>query len=299
MLRKLLLVIGFIVLLNIPLAAQNTHIELSYQSFRPFIHFQLDVNTYNRSYVDPYESTYMQGYMDGVNDQYFYGPSLVDITRNAHAYRAGYRDGFQDRELLIRLRGHQWYRRHRFAYDDYYAPTFAVQIWLEGLSLAFLKAPAHRLPPRWRYRTHPRVKKYRKWMARESHRRDHDGYYSSRNVERRFKKRIRGYRHKMNNTKKRNRRSVSHNRNKIKQKRSKNVRRGIRSLLKSRINRSTDRNPDNRTIKKRDSRKKRVRKSRDNRSRNRGHVKKKRSRSRDKDHSKRKRSRRGNRDRDN
>ncbi len=304
MLRKLLLVLGFVMLLNTPLVAQNTHIEISYQSFRPFIHFQLDVNTY-RPYADSYESVYLQGYMDGVNDEYFYGPSLVDIIRNVNAYRRGYRDGFRDRELLIRLRGHRWYRNHRFGYDDYYAPTLAVQIWLEGLSLAFLKAPEHRLPPRWQYRANVHVKKYRKWINQRSYRREHDNYYSSRNVERRFKKRIQGYRHKLQDAKKRNRRSISHDPNKVERKRSKRIRRGVKSQLKSWINRSTNRS--DRTIKKRDSRKKRVRQNRDNQTRSRGNINQKqkhnrgnvdRGRKRNSDDSKRKRSRRGNRDRD-
>ena len=50
MFKKLTTLLGFIFLFNIPLSAQNAHFELSYQSFRPFIHFQIDINHYNRSY---------------------------------------------------------------------------------------------------------------------------------------------------------------------------------------------------------------------------------------------------------
>lgn len=295
MLRKLLLLLGFVMVLNIPLAAQHVRIELSYQSFRPFIHFQLDVDTY-RYDADPYDRVYLQGYMDGVNDEYFYGPALIDIFRYAHAYRAGYRDGLRDRALLIQLRGHRWYRSHRFAHGDYYAPTIAVQIWLEGLSLAFLQAPAHRLPPRWQYRAHAQVEKYRKWMNRRTHGRDNDDYYNPRNVERRFTKRIRKYQHKLNDVKKKNRRSaVSRDRDRIERKRNKRLRRGVKAILKSQITRSDNRS--DRSVRENTDRDRRVQKDRDRRSRSRGDVNKKRERNSDK--SKRSRSHRGNRDRDN
>ena len=199
MFKKLPILLAFIFLFNIPLSAQNAHFELSYQSFQPFIHFQIDINNYNRSY-SAYESAYMTGYMDGVNDSYYTGNRIREIA----AYRAGYRDGLRDGQLLIRLRGRRWYKRNRFTYDDYYAPTYAVQIWLEGLSLAFLQAPARRLPPRWHHRAHPHLRKYRKWMSRRGHHKKFDTYYSANNVKRRYSKRIRSYRKKLNRAKKRN-----------------------------------------------------------------------------------------------
>lgn len=199
MFKKIPILLGFILLLNTPLAAQHTHFELSYRSFRPFIHFQIDIGSYNPGY-NTYESAYMTGYMDGVNDSYY--PSR---NRQIAAYRAGYQDGLRDGQLLIRLRGRRWYQRNCFTYEDYYAPTYAVQIWLEGLSLAFLQAPAHRLPPRWHHRAHPHLRKYRKWMSHHGHHKKFDGYYSTANVKRRFSKRIRKYRRKLNAAKKRNR----------------------------------------------------------------------------------------------
>jgi len=200
MFKKLPILLGLIFVFNIPLSAQQVHFELSYQSFRPFIHFQIDINNYNRSY-GAYESTYMTGYMDGVNDSYYPGNRIREIA----AYRAGYRDGLRDGQLLIRLRGRRWYKRNCFTYEDYYAPTYAVQIWLEGLSLAFLQAPAHRLPPQWHRRARPHLRKYRKWMSRRGHHKKFDAYYSAANVKRRYSKRIHKYRRKLNHAKKRNR----------------------------------------------------------------------------------------------
>lgn len=209
MFKKILTFLLLLIVVNIPLAAQHTHVELTYQSFRPFIHFQLNFTNHDAYDYDSYESTYLNGYMDGVNNEYYFGPHFI-APQHVNVYRSGYRDGLRDRILLIRLRGHGWYKRHRFAHDDYYAPELAVRIWLEGISLAFLQAPAHQLPSRWQHRVHPRVKEYRKWMARHSHHKDYDHYYSSTNVERRFKTRIRGYRQKMTQAKKRNRQSISH-----------------------------------------------------------------------------------------
>lgn len=209
MLKKLPISIVLLMVFNIPLAAQSTHIEFSYQSLRPFVHFQLNFHSYGYDY-DAYERTYLKGYMDGVNNEYYFGHHFIDMVRNINAYRQGYRDGFRDRQLLIRLRGRAWYTRHRFAYDDYYAPVYAVRIWLDGLSLAFLKAPAHRLPKRWRHRAHPHLIKYRKWMTYNRKKGNH--FSRSTDIERRFKKRIRGHRRKMNKVKKRRRQNTSYNR---------------------------------------------------------------------------------------
>src|SRR5699024_225742 len=92
-------------------------------------------------------SAYMKGYMDGVNDARYYRHRFAAMVHDFRMYETGYRDGFRDRELLIRLRGRSWYQRHRFGYDDYYAPTYSVRIWLSNLSMAFIQAPSRRLPP--------------------------------------------------------------------------------------------------------------------------------------------------------
>ncbi len=185
MFKKLL--ISAIVFLGyaIPMQAQQVNFELSYQSFRPFIHFHLDYES--RSYHHDYESAYLKGYMDGVNDSYYYNHRFNDLVRDARIYEAGYRDGYRDRSLLIRLRGHNWYHRHRFAYNDYYNPSYSVRIWLDGLSIAFLQAPAHRLPHRWKHRAHPHVKKYRGWIAKNRYKHNkYRGYKSAVRIDGRF-----------------------------------------------------------------------------------------------------------------
>lgn len=210
MIKKLQILLPLLIACNVPLAAQYTHVELSYQSFRPFVHFQLNFDSHGYSHHhDSYESAYLKGYMDGVNSSYHYRHRYDELVWDINAYEAGYRDGFRDHQLLISLRGHHWYKRHRFTYDDYYAPSYSVRIWLDGLSLAFLQAPAHRLPRRWKHRAHPHVKHYRKWMARRHHHKDYDDYYSSVNVERRFNKRIRSYRKQAHKVKTRHRKTVS------------------------------------------------------------------------------------------
>lgn len=271
MLKKLPIALLFLMVFNMPLAAQHSHVEFTYQSLRPFVHFQLDFHSYGYNY-DSYERTYLKGYMDGVNDEHYYGHNIADMLFNINAYRKGYQDGFHDRQLLIRLRGLAWYQRYRFARDDYYAPVFAVQIWLEGLSLAFIQAPIHRLPDRWQYKAHPDLKKYRKWMANRSV-----------NVERRFKKRIHKHRKRMNKVKKRKRRAISHDRNRGDRNRYRHRpkydtdrdRHGnrSRSVNKERSRRSRDVKKDNRRQQTREVGRKRVRETneskRENRSRSR------------------------------
>lgn len=283
MLKKLPISLLLLMVFNLPLAAQHSHVEFTYQSLRPFIHFQLDFQSHDYHY-DAYEQTYLKGYMDGVNDEHHYGYNFADMLLNFDAYRAGYRDGFRDRQLLIRLRGHRWYKRHRFAYDDYHAPVFAVRIWLDGLSLAFLQAPTHRLPKRWQYKAHPRVKQYRKWIANRSV-----------NVERRFKKRIRGYQQRLDREKNRRRAQISHDRDHDERTRYRQNR-GFSPFGDTKIDRDRDEKRRNRTINnnsrksqrvEKDSRKKRTRGTvrertgDDNKSNRRSRSSKSRSRDRD------------------
>ncbi|MDZ7681421.1 MAG: hypothetical protein U5J63_06805 [Fodinibius sp.] len=163
--KKSVLIFGFIIFITVPLAAQNTHIDISSPSIRPFTRFPDKCSIWlQRTAFSSYESTYLRGYMDGVNDAPYLGGQYIDRHFNHRAYRAGFKDGFRDRALMIRLRGHRWYQRYRFSRDAYYTPSIAVQIWLDGLSLAFLQAPAYKLPPQWRHRAHPKFKKYRKWF---------------------------------------------------------------------------------------------------------------------------------------
>lgn len=177
MLKKLLISVILFMAYAIPLQAQHFSFELSYQSFRPFIHFHLDYESYN--YGHDYESAYLKGYMDGVRDEYYYHHRFNELVYDSRVYEAGYRDGFRDRELLIRLRGYDWYHRHRFTYRDYYKPSYSVRIWLDGLSIAFLQAPAYKLPKRWHHRAHPHVISYRKWIAGNRHHKKYDRYRSA------------------------------------------------------------------------------------------------------------------------
>src|SRR5690625_2977219 len=158
--------IGFF---SVPVAAQSTHIALSYQSFKPFVHFQINLGSAPGHYQDSYQAAYLKGYMDGVNDAYYHDYRFYELVRDIDIYETGYRDGYRDCGLLIRLRGNSWYHRHKFAYDDYHSPYYSVQIWLNGLTFAFLQAPAHRLPHRWKHHVHPTVRSYRASMQKRKH----------------------------------------------------------------------------------------------------------------------------------
>lgn len=214
MIKKLqILILLFLFAFSLPLAAQYSHVEFSYQSFRPFVHFQLDFDSHGYSYHDSYRSAYLKGYMDGVNDSYYYQHRFADLVRDRRIYEAGYRDGLRDQRLMIRLRGRSWYHRHRFHYNDYYSPSYSVRIWLDGLSLAFLHAPAYRLPKHWKRYTHPHFKAYRKWASNKHYyKKKYKKHYRFDDVERRFKKRIRNYRKRAVNERQRYRKSDSYDR---------------------------------------------------------------------------------------
>ncbi|MDX1641325.1 MAG: hypothetical protein R3220_06490 [Balneolaceae bacterium] len=202
MIKKLsitLLMVGFI---STSLAAQSVHLEFSYQTFRPFIHFQLNLgNSYNY-YQNPYDTAYLKGYMDGVNDAFYNDYLFYDLVRDINMYEAGYRDGYRDRDLMIRLRGYDWYYRHRFTYDDYHSPYYSVQIWLGGLSLAFLHLPEHRLPRHWKRHAHPLFVKYRHWHKHRHLYNDRDYRHFVR-IERDYDKRIRRFRKQAHKERKR------------------------------------------------------------------------------------------------
>lgn len=209
MFKKLQILILLLFAFSLQAAAQYTHVEFSYQSFRPFLHFQLDFDSHG--YHNSYETAYLKGYMDGVNDSYYYNHRFADLVRDRRIYEAGYRDGLRDHRLMIRLRGRAWYNKYRFHYDDYYSPTYSVRVWLDGLSLAFLQAPAHRLPKHWKYRAHPHFIKYRKWYSNKHHyKKKYGGHYRFDDVERRFQKRIRDHRKKAVQYKKRHRKDASY-----------------------------------------------------------------------------------------
>ena len=287
--KKLLLILGFIIAVNVPATAQHTQFELSYQSFRPFIHFQININSH-RPHYNAYELAYLQGYMDGVNDALFLGGRFADRRFNVRAYRSGFKDGFRDRALMIRLRGHGWYQRYRLSQDAYYTPGLAVQIWLDGLSLAFLKAPAHRLPPRWQKRAHPRLKKYRKWMSSRRSHINRGNYSNPPEVERRFKKRIRHHRQQLKSKSKHNRGRLARKSNRDSHDRSRRVER-TRSSQKDWMDRLRDRLSESKK-----SRNRSVQRSRRQTDENRTRVRSSGDQNSEKKSRKHSRSRNGNRD---
>ncbi|MCG2587823.1 hypothetical protein [Rhodohalobacter sulfatireducens] len=189
MMKRLSVTLMILAFFSAPLSAQSTYVEFSYQSFRPFIHFQLNLSNSYSYYEDPYHSAYLKGYMDGVNDAYYNEYRFYDLVRDIDIYEAGYRDGYRDRDLMIRLRGIDWYYLNRFVYDDYHSPYYSVQIWLGGLSLAFLQVPERRLPRYWKRHAHPVFVKYRNWH-KYRHRYNDREYRHYVHIERDYKKRL-------------------------------------------------------------------------------------------------------------
>lgn len=192
MLKKITLIIVFQFIIGLQLVAQPVSDELSYVSFRPFIHFQLDFDSYEYDKYDSYESSYVNGYMDGVNKSRHYLYNSHHPYWYEEAYEAGYRDGFRDHKMYVKFRGYSSYKRHRFSKHDYHSPYYSVKVWLDGLSVAFLKAPAHKLPHRWEYHAHPKVKKYR-WHMAVNHRRGYSGSYKYHHADPVYKKRTYQY----------------------------------------------------------------------------------------------------------
>lgn len=191
--KKILLSLVLYGFISVTADAQSFHASFSYQSFRPFINFQLEIGSspgygytsgYGYGYQNPYESAYIKGYMDGVNDAYFLSYRFYEMVRNIRAYEAGYRDGVRDRLMYLRLRGFQRLHHQYFTYADYYSPYYSVQIWLNQLSFTFIEAPSYRLPRHWARRAHPRLKRYRAWAHGKgnfkNHRNDLRRYYEER-----------------------------------------------------------------------------------------------------------------------
>lgn len=163
MIKKLLIYTALFSLISVSASAQSFYAELNYQSFRPFINFRIELGNSPYQYQrNNYQTAYLKGYMDGVNQTYYNAYRFYDLVYNINAYEAGYRDGLRDQALFYRLRGYNHLRTHYFTYDDYYSPYYSVQIWLNQLSFTFIQAPARYLPPRWEHHIHPRIKYYRK-----------------------------------------------------------------------------------------------------------------------------------------
>lgn len=193
MMKRLSITLMMIAFLSAPLAAQSTYVEFSYQSFRPFIHFQLNLGNSYSYYQNPYDTAYLKGYMDGVNDAYYNDYRFYELVRDIDVYEAGYRDGYRDRDLMIRLRGVNWYYRNRFVYDDYHSPYYSVQIWLGGLSLAFLQVPERRLPRHWKRHAHRQFIEYRRWHKHRNRYNNRDYRYFVQ-VEKNYDKRLNRWR---------------------------------------------------------------------------------------------------------
>lgn len=162
MIKKLLLSLTLLGFISISAPAQSFHAELSYQTFRPFINFSIEIGNGYHYQRSNYQTAYLKGYMDGVNQTYYNAYRFYDLVYNIEAYETGYRDGLRDQALFYRLRGYSaHYHYQAFSYEDYYSPYYSVQIWLNQLSFTFIKAPVHRLPHNWSHRLHPSVKYYR------------------------------------------------------------------------------------------------------------------------------------------
>lgn len=160
MIRKILFIVTVASFVTIPASAQSFYAEFSYQSFRPYIHFQLEIGSHHQRF-NPYQESYLKGYMDGVNATYYGNYRFYEMVSYIEAYEAGYRDGLRDQRLFLQLRGYNRLPGRPFAYRDYYSPYYSVQIWLNQLTFTFIQAPEHRLPRYWTRRVHPSVKKYR------------------------------------------------------------------------------------------------------------------------------------------
>jgi|GEM_PF-1667512 len=236
-----------------PIQAQRVNVSLSYQSFRPFIHFQLNFdNNSHRSYRKGYRSAYLKGYMDGVNNSRYLRHRFASMVHDFRMYETGYQDGFRDRELLIHMRGRPWYCQHRFSYDDYYAPVYSVRSWLSNLSMAFIQAPSRKLPQHWRRRARPRFKKYRRWYRRSRYYDDdydddyddfdYDDYYDEDDydddyrgysrLKRSHNQRLKQYRRKARRIKKRYRKKSDYRSNKRSRRRRFNSKKEAKHYIK-------------------------------------------------------------------
>jgi len=167
-----LLVIQWI--FSVPANAQKHHVELSYTSFRPYIHFQIDFESHGYHAYDAYDASYLRGYMDGVNKSHHYSYKWDPRYWHYDAYEAGYNHGYKDHKLMVRLAGYNTYSRHRFRTSHYKTPYYSVRVWLDELSLAYLYAPAHRLPHGWTRHISPVVVDFRYTIYKN----DHKGYYA-------------------------------------------------------------------------------------------------------------------------
>ncbi|MBN2732590.1 MAG: hypothetical protein JXR26_09190 [Balneolaceae bacterium] len=215
MIKKILLPLLLVGFISQTTNAQSFSASFNYQSFRPFINFRLEIgNDRGYGYQDPYESAYIKGYMDGVNDLYYSDYRFYELVHNINAYEAGYRDGLRDRALLIRLKGYNRLSYRPFRYDDYYSPYYSVQIWLNELSFTFIQAPEYRLPRHWARRAHPHVKRYRGYAHSKRYKHRFKKYYKnrikrlkkrSRYTQNRYRKDNRSYRNRGNGPQRLNR----------------------------------------------------------------------------------------------
>jgi hypothetical protein len=161
MIRKLLLTTAILSFVWVSAAAQSIHADLSYQSFRPFINFSVELGSYDSYQRDSYQSAYLKGYMDGVNRSYYDDYRFYELVHDIEAYEDGYRDGYRDQALFSGLRGYERLSYRPFEYDDYYSPYYSVQLWLNEISFTFLSVPSYRLPRHWSRRAHPSLRRYR------------------------------------------------------------------------------------------------------------------------------------------
>src|SRR5699024_11396148 len=111
--KKILILLSLLFVYIVPGEAQNARISLDYQSFRPFIHFQLNFgNDPYRPFQYGYRSAYMKGYMDGVNDARYYRHRFAAMVHDFSMYEMVFRDVFHVRVLLMLLQGSNYIIRH-------------------------------------------------------------------------------------------------------------------------------------------------------------------------------------------
>ena len=180
-----------------PANAQKHHVEISYTSFRPYIHFQIDFESHGYHAYDAYEASYLRGYMDGVNKSHHYSYKWDPRYWHYDAYDVGYQHGYADHKLMVRLAGYNTYKKHRFRSSHYHSPYYSVRVWLDELSLAYLYAPAHRLPYGWNRHVSPVVVDFRYTIFKKPHK----GYYAH-EFKRDYRKRSYLYKKQVHHTQK-------------------------------------------------------------------------------------------------
>ncbi len=85
------------------------------------------------------ESSYLKGYMDGVDNDFYSMNKLYEGTESTDAYIKGFSDGVADYEIYENNKcASIKERKDRFSFADYYYPKYAALQWLEDLSYSYV-----------------------------------------------------------------------------------------------------------------------------------------------------------------